>query len=188
MSDRNNLRNVALTVCQPYAWMILARDPINPRLSLKPIENRRWWTGYRGPLWIHAGKSRDWMRQGLTDLRQRGIEPPEEFAFGVLLGQVELVDCRQVRGLAEDLRDHPTAEGPYCWVLRRPRRLLAAIELPGKPGIFPVPGGVLRGAQLERVCRECGCTDDAACPGGGCYWVTDDLCSACAEREPEENS
>jgi hypothetical protein len=29
------------------------------------------------------------------------------------------------------------------------------------------------------VCRECGCTDARACPGG-CFWVLDDLCSACA--------
>lgn len=30
-----------------------------------------------------------------------------------------------------------------------------------------------------RTCRECKCTDTAACPGG-CYWVEPDLCSACA--------
>lgn len=30
-----------------------------------------------------------------------------------------------------------------------------------------------------RTCRECGCTDDHACDGG-CSWVADDLCSACA--------
>jgi hypothetical protein len=29
-----------------------------------------------------------------------------------------------------------------------------------------------------RACRVCGCTDDRACPGG-CWWVDDDLCSAC---------
>jgi ParB/RepB/Spo0J family partition protein len=29
------------------------------------------------------------------------------------------------------------------------------------------------------VCRECGCTDEAACPGG-CAWVEPDLCSSCA--------
>ena len=28
------------------------------------------------------------------------------------------------------------------------------------------------------VCRECGCTDITACDGG-CYWVEEDLCSAC---------
>lgn len=31
----------------------------------------------------------------------------------------------------------------------------------------------------ERACRECGCTEDAACEGG-CSWVEADLCSACA--------
>lgn len=39
------------------------------------------------------------------------------------------------------------------------------------------------GRQLEElyagVCRECGCTDLEACPGG-CWWVEPDLCSACA--------
>lgn len=33
----------------------------------------------------------------------------------------------------------------------------------------------------RRVCRECGCSDFAACPGG-CYWVELDLCSRCASR------
>lgn len=33
----------------------------------------------------------------------------------------------------------------------------------------------------EAVCRVCGCTQHNACPGG-CYWVEDDLCSACADK------
>lgn len=35
------------------------------------------------------------------------------------------------------------------------------------------------------ACRECGCTDDCACPGG-CWWVEPDLCSTCATpaRQP----
>lgn len=37
----------------------------------------------------------------------------------------------------------------------------------------------LDGPALDGVCRECGCTDDRACPGG-CWWVEPDLCSACA--------
>ena len=28
------------------------------------------------------------------------------------------------------------------------------------------------------VCRECGCTDITACDVG-CFWVEEDLCSAC---------
>ncbi len=31
-----------------------------------------------------------------------------------------------------------------------------------------------------RRCRECGCTDIQACPGG-CHWVEQDRCSACAQ-------
>jgi PRTRC genetic system protein A len=31
-------------------------------------------------------------------------------------------------------------------------------------------------------CRECGCDEEHACEGG-CYWVEEDLCSSCAEKE-----
>lgn len=33
---------------------------------------------------------------------------------------------------------------------------------------------------MARACRQCGCTDDQPCPSG-CFWVEEDLCSACAE-------
>lgn len=33
--------------------------------------------------------------------------------------------------------------------------------------------------QLKRRCRECGCTDERACPGG-CWWARRDLCTRCA--------
>ncbi|TAA18233.1 hypothetical protein EA658_13895 [Pseudoxanthomonas winnipegensis] len=32
-----------------------------------------------------------------------------------------------------------------------------------------------------RRCRDCGCTDLQACPGG-CHWVEPDRCSACAQK------
>lgn len=35
--------------------------------------------------------------------------------------------------------------------------------------------------DLNRCCRECGCTQDEACEGG-CYWVEDRLCSQCRPR------
>jgi hypothetical protein len=41
--------------------------------------------------------------------------------------------------------------------------------------------GVKLVAEEVRACRECGCTDDIACPGG-CYWVEGDLCSECADH------
>jgi hypothetical protein len=40
--------------------------------------------------------------------------------------------------------------------------------------------GLAKVETLEGICRKCGCTEDRACDGG-CYWVAQDLCSACAE-------
>jgi hypothetical protein len=37
---------------------------------------------------------------------------------------------------------------------------------------------ICRAKLKPRTCRLCGCTDACACPGG-CWWVEDDLCSAC---------
>lgn len=37
----------------------------------------------------------------------------------------------------------------------------------------------LVGDNGRRACKVCGCTDDHACEGG-CFWVAEDLCSACA--------
>lgn len=34
-------------------------------------------------------------------------------------------------------------------------------------------------------CRVCGCTDEHACPDG-CYWVEEDLCSACDGKAESE--
>lgn len=179
--------HVALTVHQPYAWMILEADPMaDGAAALKPIENREWRTDYRGPLWIHAGKSRDWMRQGLADLARLGVDPPGEFVFGALVGLVELIDCASRERLPQSLRRHPTAEGKFCWVLERPRRLLEPIPMRGALGLFDVPSRVLAAAELERRCRECGCTDEYGC-AEGCYWVRDDLCSQCGERDVEDH-
>lgn len=33
---------------------------------------------------------------------------------------------------------------------------------------------------VEQSCRECGCTQNNACPNG-CWWVEEDLCSDCRE-------
>lgn len=38
----------------------------------------------------------------------------------------------------------------------------------------------------EEKCRVCGCTENTACVGGpfgACWWVEEDLCSACVEKD-----
>jgi hypothetical protein len=38
---------------------------------------------------------------------------------------------------------------------------------------------------VPRLCRSCGCSEDDACVGesGACFWIEQDLCSACAGEE-----
>ena len=49
----------------------------------------------------------------------------------------------------------------------------AALEIDGQPRLP---------SMLGSVCRVCGCSHRDAC-GFGCYWIADDLCSACAGTE-----
>jgi len=173
----------ALTVQQPYASLIVGWDGIDVR-DVKRVENRCWPTSYRGPLLIHAGMSTRWLDtwDGPT---------PAQLPMGVFLGSVELAGCQKIESIrcAPDrspigwLKHHVHAEGPYCWILRRPRRLLRPIPYRGQQGIFEVHDDVLVVglAEWEPQCRVCGCTDLDACTGG-CSWLLPDLCSRCALR------
>lgn len=43
-----------------------------------------------------------------------------------------------------------------------------------------IHGVPLLPSLIGGVCRECGCTENDACPGG-CGWAEPDLCTACVE-------
>ena len=47
----------------------------------------------------------------------------EELAFGAIIAIAELVDCIRIENLPEELRVHPFAKGPWCWVLNWARRI-----------------------------------------------------------------
>lgn len=47
---------------------------------------------------------------------------------------------------------------------------------------MPLPAAPESAPEDVQRCRICGCTDNNAC-SGGCYWVEDNLCSQCADRE-----
>lgn len=120
----------ALTVCQPYAELIVR--------GLKPIENRTWPTSYRGPLVIHAGKSREWMDDG-------DIEAYPSMAFGAAVGVARLVACLPLMYPADGpnwperwkaLSQHEHANGPWCWVLEDVRRFAEPIPFRGAQGLW----------------------------------------------------
>jgi hypothetical protein len=147
----------AITICQPYAHLI-----VTPLLELPPgfvqkrVENRTWKSSYRGALLIHAGKSEKFL--GPTDVDQlQGME------FGAIVGQCRMIDCVQrthdaSRGLVfedETLRRYPWiehhehAEGPYCFVLADVMRFWTPIPWAGKQGFFHVPDAVVSGAKFS---------------------------------------
>lgn len=130
----------ALTICQPYAELI-AR-------GLKPIENRTWPTRYRGQLLIHAGKSREWMDDGDTD-----VYP--DMVFGAIIAIAELIHCVRLEHLPPKLSGHEHANGPWCWILAHVQRI-EPIPARGAQGLWdfdePLPPSapVSQRARSER--------------------------------------
>src|SRR5450432_4191665 len=82
----------ALSIHQPWAWAILHAG--------KGVENRSWPTRYRGPLLVHASKSRASYeeQEPAAWLERYGIALPawDELAKGAIVGVVDVVDCVRV--------------------------------------------------------------------------------------------
>ena len=133
----------ALTVCQPYAEMIAAGE--------KHVENRTWPTAYRGPLAIHAGRSRAWLE------RDDVLERPE-MTFGAFVALTDLVECVPVAVLRSRPNWHEEAHhlsGPWCWVLAHVDRL-SPVPYRGALGLWTVPDDVVRQAVVAPRCRAGG--------------------------------
>lgn len=141
----------ALTICQPYSELICLPDD-DPRA--KRVENRTWATSYRGPLLIHAGKTKQWLNGN-----DYGLDT-ESLAFGALIGLAKLADCVRVdlsrtggdRIKQSDLArwpwlaTHRHVEGPYCFVLTECRRFAEPYPFRGSQGFFHVPDEVIASA------------------------------------------
>ena len=111
----------ALTICQPYAELIARGE--------KVIENRSWPSAYRGPLAIHAGKSRDWLDED---------DDPSAYVFGAVVATARLVDCVRVENLPAHLIDNEHANGPWCWLLTDVSRLPNPVPARGAQGLWDV--------------------------------------------------
>ncbi len=129
----------ALTVCQPYAHLIVIGE--------KRVENRTWPTSYRGPLLIHAGKSRAW----LDDYEGGDEERYRDMVFGAILGKCELdgvCHIENIKGCAAERRwpwllTHEHTEGLFCWILGDVVRFETPIPWKGQRGLFDIPDDVV---------------------------------------------
>jgi hypothetical protein len=149
----------ALTICQPYAHLIVTPQAELPGDEVqKRVENRRWRCNHRGPLLIHAGMSRKW------------VEPADErykMTFGAILGVCDIVACLTYvditdrfglvgkRAMANQnqrwpwLETHPHVVGPWCFVLDNIRRFREPIPYKGQQGLFNIPEDVINQAMID---------------------------------------
>lgn len=122
----------ALTVQQPWAELIIA--------GRKSIEVRSWWTDYRGPLWIHAGRKED-----VDEGRKFGLLSPFRGGFigrVVLTTIVQFDSDRWSRWRERHLSDGPMPQLVYGWVLKDPVRLTEPFPARGKLGLFRPEGDI----------------------------------------------
>ncbi len=94
---------------QPWASLMLGP---------KRYETRSWWTPYRGPLLIHAAKTKDWLTAcddpAITEaLRSLGLTR-ETLPLGAIVARGDLVAMHRVEDLAPDAFGDYTP-GRYAW-------------------------------------------------------------------------
>jgi len=121
----------ALTIRQPWAWAIAYAG--------KNIENRNWFTKYRGPLAIHAGLG----REGLEGL-PRGVRRPadQELVRGAVIAVADLVD------IVESARSKWFA-GKYGWVLADVRTLKTPVAYKGSLGLWILTPSAVRRVKAQ---------------------------------------
>jgi hypothetical protein len=127
----------AISVRQPWAWLLFHG---------KPVENRDWYTAYRGPLAIHAAKgmtcgeyedARDFVRSFDPILASK-IPDPESLVRGYVIGIVTQTGC-------VTRYDSPFFQGKFGRIYESPTLFDAPIEARGQLSIWEwtPPEGVL---------------------------------------------
>jgi hypothetical protein len=137
-----------LTVCAPYSHMICLPDS-HP--EVKRVENRVWGTKFRGPLAIHAGKSRSWLER---DPEHPGYDASgfriSNMHFGAIVAIADLVDCIEVENIVgimlrpkkpllkgmQWVLEHHHSQGPWLWILQNVRVLAEPIPKSGAQGLW----------------------------------------------------
>lgn len=125
----------ALSFKQPFAWLI-----VNGYLS---VDERTWYTPYRGLLAVHASKGFYPEYYNYFRLHTEWPMPPADaFEYGGLVGVATLNDClmplEEAKRHGGVTRAHNGPPGCYGFEFINPQPK-SFIALPGKTGIFDLP-------------------------------------------------
>lgn len=115
-----------LSLKQPWAWAVA--------VGKKRVENRRWTTTYRGPIYIHA--SSNFSPAGAEWLREMGVKVPAELPQSAVVAVADLIGVVTQR---EAARFGKWFFGPYGFVLTNIRMLDRPVSVKGKLGLSRVP-------------------------------------------------
>lgn len=127
-----------ISLRQPWAWAVIHGG--------KDIENRHWFTHYRGPILIDAanGLTHDEYTEAYAFIVNAGHRPPPAFESllrGGIIGAVRIIDC-------VDSSESPWFMGPHGFVLADPQPL-PFLPLHGQLGVFEVPEADLLPIRAE---------------------------------------
>ena len=128
----------ALTLWQPWATLVA--------IGAKRIETRSWSTSYRGPLAIHAARSKKghemyWREPFHNELKAFHYHAPTELPHGRIIAVCELVNIlptEEVRGIIErrEAAFGDYGGGRFAWRLANVRRLPIEVPTKGFQGLW----------------------------------------------------
>lgn len=180
-----------LTLRQPYATLVVIGE--------KKIETRGFAASHRGPILIHSSSNMTEHEKKLckTEPFKTALKGVDVLHLGCIIGKVDIINvsptvfyrqCSKSIPLNEgkkysrndwlkEFRFGNYSAGRFGWLLKDHVAFKHHIHFSGGVGFTK--------EFDERICLQCGCTEDdcSACiaaTGEPCYWVSNNLCSACA--------
>lgn len=141
----------AISIRQPWAWLIVRPDITNPEARavlydnghMKDIENRDWKTNFRGPVLIHASKgmTRDEYGACFRHCEMLGVKlpPMDELQRGGIVGMATITDC-------VDDSESDWFFGDYGFVLADAKPL-PFVPFSGALGFFDVPDDLIKDTE-----------------------------------------
>ena len=134
--------------------------------GLKTVDIRTWRVAHRGPLAVHASRTRR-----ATRCRKLGFDP-DALDYGAIIGTVTLADIVPLDEASyEALREQHQLDAPfpgspcYAWHLADPRRLAAAMPCRGRRRLFDAEVGTGQEAAPPAIHTEEASGPDARLTG-----------------------
>ena len=123
-----------ITLWQPWATLLVK--------GVKIHETRSWYTSHRGKILIHAAKRKiNWCEIQLNLLEEIYPDITEwDYPLGAIVGEAELVDCRQCRAVRVPVSESDRltgnwSDGRFAWEMRNVKPLLIP-DVKGKQGLW----------------------------------------------------